>query len=118
MDIIVISELRVEILVGVYQWETQVPQKIQLDLEIALPGRKAGASDQLADTIDYAAVVTRIEDALQKTRFALLEKLAEHVADLVMKEFSSPWVRVAVAKVAPRKNVKRLGITIERGKRA
>lgn len=117
MDIIFISELRLEIRVGVYDWEAKVPQKVQLDLEIALPDRKAGGSDRLTDTIDYAAVVGRIEESLDRNRFGLLEKLAEHVAELIMKEFRSPWVKVSVAKLAPLKNVKRLGVTIERGER-
>jgi len=116
MDIIFISDLRVDILVGVYDREKQVPQKVQLDLEIGLPGRKAG-SDRLGETIDYAAVVSRIEAALAENRFGLLEALAEHVAGIVMKEFKSPWVKVSVAKLAPLKSVKRLGVTIERGSR-
>ena len=116
MDIIFISELRLDILVGVYDWEKKVSQKVQLDLEIGLPGRKSG-SDQLGDTIDYAAVVSRIEATLAENRFGLLESLAEHVAALVMREFKSPWIRISVTKLAPLKNVKRLGVTLERGRR-
>jgi dihydroneopterin aldolase len=118
MDTIFISDLRLDILVGVYDWEKKVPQKVQFDLEIGLPGGKAAASDRLADTIDYAAIVTRIEISLAKNHFGLLEKLAEHIAELVMREFKSPWVKVSVTKLAPLKNVKRLGVTIERGKRS
>lgn len=114
MDVIFISDLRLDILVGVYDREKQVPQKVQLDLEIGLPGRKPGKYE-LADTIDYAAVVSRIEATLSENHFGLLENLAEHVAGIVTKEFKSPWVRVSVAKLAPLKSVKRLGITIERG---
>ena len=114
MDIIFISDLRLDILIGVYDWEKKVPQKVQFDLEIGLPGRKS-QSDKLGDTIDYAAVVSRIETSLAKNHFGLLEKLAEHIAEIVMKEFKSPWVRVSVTKLAPLKNVKRLGVTIERG---
>ena len=117
MDIIFISDLRLDILVGVYDWEKKVPQKVQLDLEIGLPGRKA-PSDKLGDTIDYAAVVSRIEASLAENRFGLLEVLAEHIAQLVMREFKSPWVRVSVTKLAALKNVKRLGVTIERGSKA
>ena len=117
MDIIFISDLRLDILIGVYDWEKQVPQKVQLDLEIGLPGRKAG-SDRLGDTIDYAAVVSRIEGTLSESRFGLLEALAEHIAGIVIKEFGSPWVKVSVTKLAPLKNVKRLGATIERGKKS
>jgi len=116
MDIIFISELRLDVLVGVYDWESKVAQKVQIDLEIGLPGRSP-QSDRLGDTIDYAAVVSRIEGRLAENRFGLLENLAEQVAQLIMSEFSSPWVRVSVAKLAALKNVKRLGITIERGSR-
>jgi dihydroneopterin aldolase len=116
MDTIHISDFRLDILVGVYDWEQKVPQKVQFDLEIGLPGRKS-QSDKLGDTIDYAAVVSRIEASLAEHRFSLLETLAEHVAQLVMREFKSPWVRVSVTKLAALKNVKRLGITIERGQK-
>ena len=116
MDTIFISDFRVDILIGVYDWEQKVPQKVQFDLEIALPGRKS-PSDQLGDTIDYAAVVARIEASLAQNRFGLLENLAEHIAQLVMREFRSPWVKVSVTKLAALKNVKRLGVTIERGQK-
>jgi 7,8-dihydroneopterin aldolase/epimerase/oxygenase len=117
MDTIFISELRLEILVGIYDWEQQVPQKVQFDLEFALPDAKAAKSGMLTDTIDYAAVVARLEESLKGTHFGLLEKLAEHVADLVMRDFKAPWIRVSVTKLAALKNVKRLGVTIERGTR-
>ena len=117
MDTIHISDFRLDILVGVYDREQKVPQKVQFDLEIGLPGRKT-QSDKIGDTIDYAAVVSRIEASLAEHRFALLETLAEHIAQLVMREFKSPWVKVSVTKLAALKNVKRLGITIERGSKA
>jgi len=116
MDVIFISDFRLDILIGIYDWEKQVPQKVQFDLEIGLPARKAN-SDTLGDTVDYAAVVSRIESSLAENRFGLLEALAEHIAQLVMREFKSPWVRVSVAKLGALKNVKRLGVTIERGAR-
>jgi 7,8-dihydroneopterin aldolase/epimerase/oxygenase len=117
VDVIFISELRLDILVGVYDWEARVPQKVQFDLELALPATGAGSSDNLADTIDYAAVVARIEQSLAGCRFGLLEKLAEHVAGLLMQEFRCTWVKVSVAKLVPLRNVRRLGVTIERGRK-
>ena len=116
VDTIFISDFRLDILIGVYDWEQKVPQKVQFDLEIALPGR-GSPSGKLGDTIDYAAVVSRIEVSLAENRFGLLESLAEHIAQLVMREFKSPWVRVSVTKLAALKNVKRLGVTIERGQK-
>lgn len=114
MDKIFINELRLDILVGVYDWEKTVPQKVQFDLEIGLPARKSKET-QLDDTIDYAVVVSRIEASLAGRHTGLLENLAEHVAQLILREFRPPWVKVSVAKLAPLAGVKRLGVTIERG---
>ena len=117
MDIIFIQDFRVEILIGVYEWERCVPQTVQLDLEIALPLRQT-RSDKISDTIDYAKVVGRIESTLAENRFLLVEALAEHIASLVMNEFRAPWIRASVTKLGALKGVKRLGVTIERGSRA
>jgi dihydroneopterin aldolase len=115
MDTIFINELRLDILIGVYDWERQVPQSVQFDLEIGIPQRRSAHSDHLADTIDYAAVTRRIEASLKENHFGLLERVAEHIAELIEREFGAPWVKVRVTKLAPLKNVKRLGVIIERG---
>jgi dihydroneopterin aldolase len=54
---------------------------------------------------------------LKQERFLLVERLAEHLAALVMTEFKAPWVRINVSKLAVEKDVKRVGITIERGQK-
>jgi len=117
MDTIFISDLRLDILIGVYDWERKVPQTVQLDLEIGIPDTGRPRSDKIGETIDYSKVVARIADSLKSNRFLLVERLAEHIAQLVMTEFKSPWVKVSVTKLAAIKGVKRLGITIERGRR-
>lgn len=117
MDIIFIRDYRLSIKVGLYDWERVAPQTVQFDLEIGIPGTRAAQSDKLDDTIDYAWVVHRIEESLRDNKIELLEKLAEHIAGLVMGEFKAPWVKVSVTKLAALKNVKQLGVTIERGSR-
>ena len=117
MDIIFIRDFRLSIKVGIYDWERIAPQTVQLDLEIGIPGTHASISDTIADTIDYAQVVQRIEESLRDNKIQLLEKLAEHIAQLLTGEFKAPWVKVSVTKLAALKNVKQLGVTIERGSR-
>lgn len=117
MDIIHIQDFRVEMLIGVYDWERRVPQSVQLDIEIGLPPREK-RSDRIGDTIDYSKVVSRIHATIAENRFLLVEALAEHIAQLVMGEFHAPWVKASVTKLAALKGVKRLGVTIERGSRA
>lgn len=116
MDRIFISDFRIEILIGVYEWERRVPQTVQLDLEIGLPPRPR-RSDRIGDTLDYARIVARVEQSLNENRFLLVEALAEHIAQLVMGDFGAPWIRVSVTKLGALKGVKRLGVTIERGSR-
>jgi 7,8-dihydroneopterin aldolase/epimerase/oxygenase len=117
MDIIFIRDFRLSITIGMYAWEKLAPQTVQFDLEIGIPGTHASQSDTITDTIDYAKVVQRIEEDLRDNKIQLLEKLAEHIAGLVMGEFKAPWVKVSVTKLAALKNVKQLGVTIERGTR-
>jgi dihydroneopterin aldolase len=117
MDIIFIRDFRLSITVGLYDWERIAPQTVQFDLEIGIPGNRAAQSDTINDTIDYAKVVQRIEESLRDNKIQLLEKLAEHIAQLVTSEFQAPWVKVSVTKLSALKNVKQLGVTIERGKR-
>jgi dihydroneopterin aldolase len=118
MDVIFISDLRLDILIGVYDWERKVPQTVQLDLEIGIPDAGQPRSDRIRETIDYARVIERIKASLTQDRFLLVERLAEHLAQLVMTEFKVPWVKVSVSKLAVEKDVKRVGITIERGSKA
>ena len=116
VDTIFINDFRLEILIGVYEWERRVPQTVQLDLEVGLPPRDK-RSDRIGDTIDYAKIVARIQESLADNRYLLVEALAEHIAQLVMGEFGAPWIRASVTKLGALKGVKRLGVTIERGSR-
>jgi len=115
MDIIFIHEFKVETLIGIYEWERKVPQTIQLDLEIGIPQNKVYKSDSIGDTIDYGKVVVRLQQTLAEQHFSLLERLAEHLAQLIMNGFGAPWVKVSVAKLGLMRGIKKLGVTIERG---
>jgi len=117
MDTIFITDLRIETRIGVYEWEKHVRQPVMLNIEIAMPHSRAGASDDFADALDYAAVVGRVQALLADHPHQLLERLAEAVAALIREEFHAPWVRVQLAKLAPLPGVKQLGVRIERGAR-
>ena len=115
MDIIFLRELKVVTLIGIYEWEKRVPQTLQLDLEIALPNSRACQSDDIKDALDYAQVAQHIQTVLSDGHFSLLEKLAEHIAQIILKDFNAPWVKVSVAKLQAIRNSKQVGICIERG---
>ena len=116
MDTIFINELKVETKLGVPAWERMVAQTIILDIEIDYDLSKAGKSDAIADTIDYGAVVSRICETLHDNSFQLVEALAEHICQLILKEFKAENVKVNVAKPAILPGLKALGTKIERSK--
>ena len=115
MDTIFISELKVKTKLGVPAWERMVAQAIILEIEIGYDLAKAGKSDAIADTIDYGAVVARIHATLKDHSFQLVEALAEHICQLILKEFEALNVKVKVAKPAILPGLKALGVVIERG---
>ena len=117
MDIIFLHEFKIDLVIGVYAWERHVPQTVQLDLDIGLPSG-AGQSDRLEDTIDYGRVVQAIEASIRQRHFDLLETFAEHIAQIIRNDFKAPWVRISVTKLGMLSNIKRVGLTIERGQRA
>jgi dihydroneopterin aldolase len=117
MDTIFISELRIDTRIGIYEREKQVAQTIQLDLEIGLRGEHAAHSDRIEDTIDYAEVVADIRRLFAERHFALLEHAAELIAERIINDFKAPWLRVTIAKLSPLAGVRRLGVTIERGRK-
>lgn len=114
MDIIFIDDLRAQTLIGVYPRERIVPQTVEISLRIGIADGQASQTDHLADTIDYDAVTQRIRAELAARHFNLLETLAEDIAAIVLNEFHSPWVRVAISKLGVLRGVRRVGVEIER----
>jgi len=116
MDTIFLEQVKVETKLGVPEWERMVPQTIILDIEIDYDLRKAGKSDNIADTIDYGAIVTRIRETLAEHSFQLVEALAEHLCELIFKEFGAKEVKIKVSKPGIISGVKAVGVEIERQK--
>lgn len=116
MDIIFLRELKIDTLIGVYEWEKRIPQTLQVDLEIALPNDRAGHSDDIADALNYAEVVQHMQNLLGQRHFNLLEALAEHIAQMLLRDFNVPWVKISVAKLNAIRGSRMVGVCIERGK--
>ena len=117
MDIIFLREIRLEARIGIYKREKAITQMVEIDLELALPDERVFTSGKVTDTIDYAVVIDRIRGALLEQHYGLVENLAEHIAQIILKEFRAPWVRVSIAKIGAQPNARRVGVVIERSKK-
>lgn len=117
MDIIYLNHLQVETVIGVYEWERHMRQTVVIDLEMGCDIRKATSSDSIEDTLDYKAVAKRVIAVTESSRFQLVETLAGNLADMLMREFRLPWLRLRVTKPGAVRQVRDVGVIVERGKR-
>ena len=117
MDLVFIEDLRIETVIGIYDWERRTKQTIALDVEMAFDNRKPAASDAIADTLDYKAVSKRLIAFVEASSFQLVETLAERCAAILREEFGVAWLRLKLSKPGAVRGARAVGVVIERGER-
>ena len=115
MDRIFLRDLRIQTIIGIYDWERETPQTVSIDLELATDVARAAASDDIADALDYKRIAKRVIAYVGASRFQLVETLAEGIATLLREEFGVSWVRVTVNKGDAIRGASAVGVEIERG---
>jgi len=115
MDRIFLQELRIETIIGIWDWERRIRQTVVIDLEMSADIARAAATDDVADTLNYKSVAKRLQEFVGASSFQLVETLAERIAGIVRDEFGVAWVRVAVHKPGAIRGSKDVGVIIERG---
>jgi len=118
MDIIFLRDLRIDTVIGIYDWERSIRQTLSFDLEMATDIARSAASDHIDDTLDYKAVAKRVIAFVEASEFQLVETLAERVAQLVREEFGVPWLRLTLNKGGAVRGASGVGVIIERGERS
>ncbi|MCU6667027.1 bifunctional dihydroneopterin aldolase/7,8-dihydroneopterin epimerase [Silvania hatchlandensis] len=114
MDIVFIEQLSVITTIGVYDWEQTIEQKLVFDIEMGWDNAAAAKSDDVNDCLSYADVSETVINHVEGHRFALVERVAEEVAQLLLSRFNSPWVRIKVSKPGAVARAANVGVTIER----
>jgi 7,8-dihydroneopterin aldolase/epimerase/oxygenase len=117
MDTVFIRELRIDTVIGVYDWERSIRQSVVLDLEMAADNRRAAATDRVEDALDYAAISARVVTYIEGSEFQLIETMAEEVAAIIRQEFGVSWLRLRLCKPGAVARARDVGVVIERGER-
>ncbi len=117
MDIIYLKDLRIETIIGIYDWERRTKQTVILDIEMGTDIKKAAGSDNIDDTVNYKAVAKRLFSYVGESQFELVETLAERVTEILLQEFNVPWCRLRLNKKGAVRGVRDVGVIIERGER-
>ena len=115
MDIVFIEQLSVITTIGVYDWEQTIEQKLVFDIEMGWDNRKSAKSDDVNDCLSYADISETVIAHVEGQRFALVERVAEEVADLLLSKFNTPWVRIKLSKPGAVARAANVGVIIERG---
>ncbi len=114
VDRIFLEDLRVEAVIGIFEWERRVKQTVSLDLEMATDVRRAAATDRIDDALDYKGIAKHLIRVVEESEFKLVETLAETLARIVVTEFGVPWLRLSVSKPGAIEGSRNVGIVIER----
>lgn len=117
MDLVFIEKLEVYTTIGVYEWEKGITQRLVFDLKMAHDNVPAAMNDDINKALNYAAVSETITEFAQSNTFELVETMAEQTAQLLMTEFSVPWVQLKLSKPGAVANAASVGVCIERGSR-
>lgn len=114
MDTIYLTDLKIETVIGIFEWERRVKQTVSIDLEMSTDVAKAAKTDSIADALDYKAVSKAVIEYVENSSFQLVETLAERVAELIIKQFGVAHVRLRVNKRGAIRGARDVGVVIER----
>ena len=118
MDIIYLHDLKIDCVLGIWEWERRTTQTVIIDLDLGTDVRKAAASDRIEDTVNYKAIAKRLVGFVGESHFGLVETLAEKIAGIVLTEFPVRWVRVRVNKQGAIRGASNVGVLVERGEKS
>ncbi|HJS89355.1 MAG TPA: dihydroneopterin aldolase [Steroidobacteraceae bacterium] len=113
-DRIFLRGLTAQCIIGFIEWERRVKQTVVVDLELPVDCRRAAASDEVADTVDYKKVAKRVLAYIEASEFKLVETLAHRLALLLLEEFAMEWVRISLNKPGAIRNSRDVGVSLER----
>ncbi len=115
-DRIFLRDLRIETVIGIYDWERAIRQTVSFDFEFPADIRQAARTDNIADTLDYKSVAKTVIAFVEASHYGLVETLAEEVARLILREFSLPWVKIVLNKPGAVRGSRDVGVMIERSR--
>jgi D-erythro-7,8-dihydroneopterin triphosphate epimerase len=97
-DTLFINELTVPCIIGIYESERKIKQPVVISCELSVDTQKAGQTDDITDTVNYHDIAGDIYEAVGNSQFRLLEKLAQMIADICLKNNKVKRVTVRIEK--------------------
>jgi len=114
MDKIFLNQLEVQCIIGIYKRERVQKQTVWIDLEIPCHADHAAQSDDIRHAVNYKHIAKRVLNLTKRSRFYLIETLAEKIAQTLLKEFELPEITLTVSKPGAVRFSKNVGLKISR----
>lgn len=117
MDRIFITNLQVETIIGIYDWERTTRQRVVLDLEMSADVARAARAEDVETTLNYKSLSDQLVKFIENSEFQLVETLAERITEIIRHDFSVQWVKLTLHKPDALSGTTDVGVMIERGER-
>lgn len=115
-DFVFIQGLKVETVIGVYDWERAINQLLIIDAKIGCDISEAAKTDDVVYAVNYKTVCEDIERICQQMQAKLLETLAEHICQYILDNYACTYVALTIHKPHAIKQAGSVGVSIERSK--
>jgi len=116
MDRIFIRDLELRCIIGLYPRERRRKQKVIINIVMETDLRTAGKSDVLEDTVDYKAIKLEILDFVGKSRFQLIESLADGISAICLKDPRVQSATVTIDKPGALRFTRSVAVEISRSR--
>jgi dihydroneopterin aldolase/D-erythro-7,8-dihydroneopterin triphosphate epimerase len=113
-DKIYIRNLEIRCIIGVNQDERTEKQDVVINVILFTDTRKAGRTDDLADSVDYKRVKKAILSLVESSEFLLIEKLADEIAKVCLDDSKVQKVNVTVDKPGALRYTRSVAVEIVR----
>lgn len=100
--------------IGVYEFEQEKPQRIQLNISVGIPDEKGVGRDELSRTVSYADIIDQVKEAVHQQHFHLVETLVESLAEIILQDKRIHVIRIRLEKLDIIPEAEGVGVEIER----
>ncbi len=113
-DKIILEALEIECVIGIFDWERKIKQRVSIDLALSCDMTKAGLSDNIEDAVDYKSITKDIIALVEPSEFQLIETMATKIADLCLERGGVSSATVRVSKPGAVRGSKNISVEITR----
>jgi len=114
MDKVIVENLEIETIIGIYEHERNTPQKVVLDLELFRSIAEAAKSENIDDALNYHALTNELKTLVGESKCLLIETLAEKITHYILENYELAYVKLTLRKPDALEGSTNVGVVIER----